>query len=377
MKHVAICFGGISPEHEVSVITGLQVIENIETSEFIPYALYVAPSGEFSLLRNLTDRSDFLKTARTQIRFGRDDKGGYFETVGLFGKKTYLDCAYFAFHGGTGESGQLQGMFESLGIPHTGATVLGAALSMNKAATKEMLTAYEIPSIPGVSVDSDAARLQTKDVVSHVLEELKLPVIVKPSHLGSSIGVTIAKTSGALTKALLAASQIDSEIVIEKLMEDFIEYNCAVKRVNGELLVSEVERPIKKDLILSFADKYERGGGKKTGGMASLSRELPAKISPRLKDEIQELAKTMYEAVRAEGMLRCDFMLVGKRLYPIEINPIPGSMAFYLWEASGMSFTDQITEAITEAIRTFENAKEKNLKYDSDIIKNFVNSTDH
>ncbi len=368
MKTVVVSFGGVSPEHEVSVITGLQVLEHTDRKLFQVHALFVSDNGEYFLLSNAQSRSDFLNGRRSPVLFGVDEKGGFLQTKGIFAQKIYPDCAFFAFHGGKGESGPLQGLFDSLKIPFTSSSVAASSVSMNKALTKEVVSAYGIDVIPGVVVSSADVTAQTKI-------PLKLPVIVKPAHLGSSIGVAVAETNAALTKALLASAQVDSEIIVEQLMKDFTEYNCAVRKINGKLEASEVEKPLRKDEILSFADKYQRGGGKKSSGMASLSRELPAHITKELRKQIQETAMRVYGSIRAKGMIRCDFMVVKKKLYLIEVNPIPGSMAFYLWEASGISFTDQITDLINEAIRDYEMDSSKKLTYHTDIIEKFVNST--
>lgn len=368
MKTVVVCFGGVSPEHEVSVITGLQVLEHIDRTQFQSHALFVTDHGEYFLISNASNRSDFLHGRRSPVMFGIDEKGGYLQTKGMFAQKIYPDCAFLAFHGGKGESGSLQGLFDSLNIPFTSSSVASSAVAMNKALTKEIVSAYGIDVIPGVVVKSE-------DVNSSTTIPLKLPVIVKPAHLGSSIGVTIAQTSAALTKALLASAQVDSEIVVEQLMTDYTEFNCAVRKINGKIEASEVERPLRKDEILSFADKYQRGGGKKSGGMASLSRELPAHIPKELKKQIQDTAMKVFDCIRAKGMIRCDFMVVKKKVYLIEVNPIPGSMGFYLWEATGISFSDQITDLINEAVKEFEISSAKKLTYHTDIIEQFVNST--
>lgn len=350
------------------MITGLQVLEQIDRQKYTPHVLFVSPQGHLFLLPGVSNRSDFLHAKRVRAQFGSDEKGGYVSSSGMFSQKIYPACAFLAFHGGSGESGPVQGLFETLRIPCTSCDVASSSVSMSKALTKEVVSAYGIQVIPGVVVKSE-------DVTPKLKLSLKLPLIVKPAHLGSSIGVTVVTTQAALTKALLASAQIDSEIVVEELMKNFTEYNCSVRKINGRIETSEVERPLKDGEILSFADKYEKGGGKKSGGMASLSRELPAKIPASLKKLIQETAVAVYECIRASGMIRCDFMYVNKKLYLIEVNPIPGSMAFYLWEASGISFTDQISDLIEEGVRTFEKKQSHALTYETDIVKKFVNST--
>jgi len=295
----------------------------------------------------------------------------------MLGKKIYLDAAYLAFHGGTGESGQMAGLLETLRIPHAGATTEGAVIAMNKVLTNDVVTRYGVKMVDSVRVDSDEVTAaldgNLDTVVEGILSSISLPLIVKPAHLGSSIGISVAKNKAQLKKALITAARVDREIIVEKFLKDMVEYNCAVRKVNGKIEAGEIERPLGKDEILSFEDKYARGakktGGAKTAGMASLEREIPAKISDELKTRIQRAAIKAYKASRLESMVRIDFMYSDDELYLTEINPIPGGMAFFIWEASGVSFTQLITEMIEEAIRLSEEVAVRKLDYKTDILE--------
>lgn len=373
--NVTVMFGGVSAEHEVSVISGLQVIEKIDRTKFDTYAIKLGQNGLFYFYNNLFTKRNYLRIKPKLVNFGRDKKGSYFVTSGFFKKKIYVDCAYLTFHGGNGESGQIQGLLETLNIPFTSPNVESSVIAMNKVLTKEVLDFNDIKTVSWTRVFSEDIKSNIKNVINEVTGKIKLPVIIKPAHLGSSIAINIAKTKVDLKKYLLQASQVDSEILIEKFMDDFIEYNISVRSVNRIIETSEIEKPMSKDEILSFADKYEKGG-KKTGGMASLDRELPAKIDIRLQKRIQNIATDSFKLIRAKGMIRIDFMLVGKQLYVTEVNPIPGSMAFYLWEASGISFTDQITDLINQAVIDSEIKNSLKLRYDSNIVEKFVSNRD-
>jgi D-alanine-D-alanine ligase len=369
-KNILVIFGGQSAEHEVSVITGLQVIENIDRQKFTPHALLITQDGEFKYLKDLDSRKDYFKATTLEAYSATSKTGSYLATQKLFKEKIRIDAAYLALHGGLGESGQIQGFLESLNIPYTSPTVESSALSMNKIMTKEVLEQNSIKTVPYARVFSEDVLINVDNVVRNI--NLKLPLIIKPAHFGSSIAINIAKTKIELKKYLLEASHVDNEILVEKLMKNFIEYNIAVRKINGKIETSEVEKPLTHDEILSFADKYQRGG-KKSGGMASLNRELPAKISKKLKSDLQNLATKVFKTIRAKGLVRIDFMVKGKDIYVTEINPIPGSMAYYLWEASGISFKDQITDLIEQAIRDNEDRLSKRLEYKTDIIEKFVN----
>lgn len=365
-------FGGVSAEHEVSVVTGLQALEHLDATHYEPHVIYVTKKGEFRYLQGLTDRYGFLSKRGTAVVFGKDAEGGFVTSGSLLSKKIRPHAAFLAFHGGLGEGGAIQGLLESLDIPFTGSTIEGAVIAMNKKLTKQTFASVDIPTVPDVMLFSDDIRADATKASESVIAELGLPVIVKPVHLGSSIGLAVAKTSVELQKALLAAAFTDSEIIVEPYLEGIIEFNCAVRKIDGKIEASEIEKPVSHDAILSFADKYQRGG-KKTGGMASLSRELPAKIPDEQKRTIQQMARMAFSAARLSGMARIDFMQdKSGKLYLTEINPIPGSMAFYLWEASGIPYRDQISNLLEQSVTEAKNRTAARLEYSSDIIERFV-----
>lgn len=371
---ILVVFGGIAPEHEVSVVTGLQALERVDRARFEPHVVYMDQKGALWYLPGLEDRYGFYRVKRIPAAFGRDTQGGYLRASGLLGTTIRPYAAFLASHGGTGENGPVEGLMKSAGVPATGPTVESAAIAMNKKLTKEAVGSAGVPVLPDVRFFADEVVKNPEECATRVAGCVGLPAIVKPVHLGSSIGITVAKTAVELQKALLEASHMDSEVIVEPFLAEITEFNCAVREmVDGSLQASEVERPVGHDAILSFADKYERGGKKQGGGMASLSRELPAKITPEKKREIQELAQKAYRATRSAGMARLDFMQSKEgELYLTEINPIPGSLAFYLWEASGIPFATQITDALEAAVARAKREEALILEYKSDIIERFT-----
>jgi D-alanine-D-alanine ligase len=381
MQNVLVIFGGVSAEHEVSIITGLQVLENIDRSQYHPFAIYINQRGEALYIPNLTKRRDFHPNKGVDVQFGRNRNGAFIQVSGgmswLLGpQRIYVSAAYLALHGGLGEGGPVQGLMETLIIPATGPKTEGAVITMNKSLTKEVLMINQLPTVPGISVLATQVQQNVQLISADIIAKLGLPLIIKPSHFGSSIGIQIANSEVELQKFLTEAAQLDPEILVEKKLANFVEYNCAVRTHQGQIQVSEVEKPIARDAILSFADKYQRGG-KKTGGdggMASLNRELPALISSELRTKLQSYAKQVYMACRCAGMVRIDFMVIGDgaELYVTEVNAIPGSMAFYLWEASGISFKDQITHALEQAISDHDTISGRKLEYQTDIVQKFV-----
>jgi D-alanine-D-alanine ligase len=377
-KPVLIIFGGISAEHEVSVITGLQIVEKIDRTLYEPHVIYITKQGEFLYLPGLKDRHGFFSVSRKSVTIGKDKQGGFISVPkGLGTAKIYPYAAYLALHGGKGESGPTQGLLEEMEIPFTSPSQEASVIAMNKALTRIVARDAGIPLAPGMSMRAEEIHADAESVAKKIIEATSLPVIIKPAHLGSSIGITVARTEVELQKNLLEAAFIDNEILVEKYLTLAAEYNCAVRAINGVIEASEIERPLSKDEILSFADKYQRGG-KKTGadaGMASLSRELPARIDASLRQSIQDMAKKIFVACNAKGMVRIDFMLTtDNALYLTEVNPIPGSMAFYLWEASGIPFKQQITDLIEQSVRDEEKVRATHFDYETDIIKHFTES---
>lgn len=376
LKHpILILFGGIAPEHEVSVISGLQIVETIDREKYSPHVIFISKKGEFWSLGDIRTRKEFLKKRRDVVCFGRDEKGGYVQLSGIFGQKVYPEAAFLAFHGGLGESGSVQGLLESVGIPFTSSSSEGSVVTMNKKLTKDVVELAGVKTVPSLCIFTANLRATAELETKKAVKELGLPVIVKPVHLGSSIGIHVAHSEVELQKYLLEAAQLDSEVLVEKFMTKFVEYNCSVRLINGQLQASEVEKPVSHDEILSFADKYQRGGGKKSGGsgMASLDRELPAKISAELRDRIQSLAKKAFTACRCKGMVRIDFMAAEDgELYLTEVNPIPGSLAFYLWEATGITFKQQITDMLEQAVKDAQVKRSYELDYATDIVEKFV-----
>ena len=262
-------------------------------------------------------------------------------------------------------------------IPTTSSFTEGSVIAQNKIITKEVLSHYEIDTLKGWRIESTKVlkdyESETKKLSKE--EDFTFPLILKPAHLGSSIGVTVVHNITELQKSLLELSHLDSEILIEKYIENFREFNCSVRRVNNKIVASPVEKPISKNEILNFADKYQSGEKSKASGMAGLSREIPAKIESKLSEKIQSLSKKIYKTCRCKGLVRIDFIVTQDNdIYLMEINSIPGSMSYYLWEAEGITFKEQITESIEQAELDYQEKVSKNLSYDTDIVKKFINS---
>lgn len=376
---VIILFGGQSAEHEVSIITGLQVVENIDRSQFEPHVIYVRKDGLMDYKPNLLKRTDFTFGMDTEVQLGRDAQGGYVRMLGkLRQKRIYPFAAFLAFHGGTGEGGAYQGLLESLGIPYSSPSCESSVVALSKLLTKAVFEKQSIPCLAGTGVMKQEFLIDPEKWTQVLVSTHSLPVIVKPVHLGSSIGIKVARTEIELEKAMRESFFMDNVVLVEPFITNFVEYNISVRSHGDKLEFSAIEKPLSKDEILSFADKYELGAKKSGGdGMASLDREVPAKIEDKLANKIREIAQKAYQAIDASGVVRIDFMVDTSRPdepFITEINTIPGSVSYYLWEAVGKSFTEQISSALTDAVRQFESRHTLDLEYESDIVEKFIQS---
>ncbi len=375
MKHVAILCGGRSYEHEVSVITGLQVAEAIDSKKYTFSFVYFDKHNQAWLIPTLKTRKDFKKKRRIKVDIVKREDGTYLQSAGWLPVKRKINVFYLAFHGGSGESGPVQGLLEVMDAAHTSPTQEGSVLAMNKSVTKEILRAKNLPTLDSVTVFTADYERDKTAVLKKITKDLEMPVIIKPVHLGSSIAIEVAHDELELEKHLTVALRVDKEVLIEPALQDFTEFNVSVRSNGVDLELSPIEEPKREGEVLSFADKYDNGskktGGNQGGGMELLDRTVPAKISDSLAAEINELAKQIYKAVRLDGLVRIDFMYSEGNLYCTEVNPIPGSMSFYLWEAAGEQFSEQITQAIEDASQ--RNSKKVNIvPYQTDIVDKFV-----
>jgi len=248
-------------------------------------------------------------------------------------------------HGAFGEDGRIQGMLDFLGIPYTGSGVLGSAIGMDKVLTKDILVRLGYKVTPYFWFFSDDFKNVSKEILSRIEGKLKYPLFVKPACAGSSIGVTKAESKQTLTSAIKKIINLDQKILVEEEIKDAVDINCAV--LGGlKPLVSVCEQPLSEDGFLSFSEKYLKGGKKQ--GMAGLARIVPAPIPEKASKKIQEIAKDFFKEIGGWGMARMDFLYQRKtgKIYPNEINTIPGSLAYYLWQASGINPSDLIDRMI-------------------------------
>lgn len=382
--NVGVLFGGESVEHEVSVITAMQAMEALDKTKYEVIPVYISKQRLFyssDLLRNMETYRNLNELANKvpQVTFVRRDQKVYLEPVkkGLFTKPVAeLDVLLPIVHGTNGEDGTLQGFLEMLKIPYGGCDVMAAAVGQDKVFMKHILENSGLPVgkwfwLYGHDFESNKAEVMKK------VHNLSYPVVLKPACLGSSVGIVIAHNDEEFEAGIEETSQYDNKVVVEKMVCDLIEINCSVLGDCFECRPSILEQVAKQDEILSFHDKYEsNGGAKKTGGskgMASTARIVPAPLDEETTKLIQDLAVKTFKTLSASGVSRIDFMMDGqtKEIFVNEINTIPGSLAFYLWEKTDCNFTQLMDELIELSIKRQRRREKMIFSYDTNLLANF------
>ncbi|MEK7198213.1 MAG: D-alanine--D-alanine ligase family protein [Patescibacteria group bacterium] len=373
---VAVVFGGRSVEHEVSILTAMQVFENINREKYDIIPVYIDKNGRWFVDEKLGMIDSFRNLKLKEINAPE-----YFfavspsvksllpkSTIKSFFNKISADIYFPVIHGTYGEDGTLQGMLEMANVPYAGSGVTGSAVGMDKIIQKAVFKDAGLSVVKYVWFLKSEWQDNKVKIIENIEKTLGYPVFVKPANLGSSIAINKASGLKELEWAIEVASSFDRRIIVEEGKEGIIEINCSVIGNNNELTASVCEQPIKSDQMLTYEDKYLKGG--KIKGMAGLSRFVPAPINEELTKKIQDMAKRAFKAVDAAGISRVDFMIKSdtEDLWITEINTLPGSLSFYLWEKSGISFSELLDKLISLGFERHKERQSLTFSYDSDLI---------
>ena len=381
---LGVMFGSRSCEHEVSIISAVQLMRAADRELYDVIPIYISKRGEWftgDALFEISAYTPFDESRKGVVRVNLDITSGSGALTrmehgrGLLGKDrevivARLDCVIPVFHGMHGEDGTIQGLLELCNIPYASSGVGASAMGMDKVYMKQYFRGAGFPVLPSCWFLRRAWEEDPKAVMDRIEQELPYPVFVKPASLGSSIGVTRAKDRAALEESLKLAFEFDRKVLVEKGLENPLELNCSVLGYAGKTQASEIEMPVSGGDLLTFMDKYMAGGS--TKGMASLKRVLPAPIEPELRDKIRALSMEIFNDMDCKGVVRIDYMYdaASDGLYITEINTIPGSLAFYLWEACGMPYSRLIDEMVRCAMEAQKDKDDSNYAYSSDILSN-------
>jgi len=376
---VGVLFGGVSVEHEVSIISAVQAMASMDEEKYEIIPIYMTKDRTWytgKMLMDIDIYKDFndLKRYATKVVMCKKNGGFYLQSLGFF-KKTIceLDVAFPIVHGNNVEDGTIQGYLDTVGIPYVGSRVLGSALGQDKVIMKQVFEAEGLPIVPYVWFYDNEYLIDEEEIIKKV-KKLGYPVIVKPASLGSSVGISVVKKEEDLEDAVVEAMTYDTKIVIEKMVENLVEVNCSVLGNYEYQQTSAIEEVMSTEEFLTYKDKYIGGKkGEKSKGMASTNRVIPARIDDKLMEEVRDLSKKVFKVLNLGGICRIDYLIDKKKdkVYINEPNTIPGSLSFYLWEPAGKAYKDLLDEAISLAIKEYKNRSKKTYSFDTNILSNF------
>ncbi len=373
-EKVLVVFGGKSAEHDISIITGLQVLKNINREKYDVFPLYVSRDGAMLFgkkLENYETYVNFNKKSFKQVAFKPGEKNIYIQSAFALRKSFEVSCAVLCLHGLNGEDGTVQGVFELSTIPYTSASVMSSAICMDKIIMKDVLVANKIETPLYHSFSKTDYYLETERILEETETALSLyenSCFVKPANLGSSIGISKCETKEQLEEAIEIAASYDERIIVEKAIENAVEVNCAVLGNSDYQEVSALEYPKSWSSFLSFDEKYIARNNAQTN-----SKKEPKKLSQSVEQQIQEISKKAFKVFDCSGVVRIDFLVDKKqnKIYLNELNSIPGSLAFYLFKDQGYTFEKLITRLIELAKTKMETKLSNKYSYSSNALANF------
>lgn len=376
--NIGVFFGGRSTEHEISVISASQAMSAIDHDKYDVTPVYISKQGRWYTgdalldIKNYRDIPALLaKCTPVYMETAYGDYNLYTTKKKLFGSNivAHLDVVIPVLHGSNGEDGTFQGIIESIGIPFAGCDVLSSANGMDKITMKMILQACDIPVVEYVWFTDREYFAKRDEVIDRIENKLGYPVIVKPANLGSSVGIGRAADRTELISRIENAEQYSDRIIVEHMVDNLHEVNCSVLGDCDDYQTSVCEEPIKSGEILSYEDKY-MGGSKGAKGMQASQKRIPADLPAEVSDRIRYLAGETFRVLSCHGVSRVDVIIDADNgnIYVNEINTIPGSLSFYLWEATGITFTELMDRLVKLALDRNRRRQRKTVSYDQNIF---------
>jgi len=376
--NLAVLYGGCSVEHEISVITAVQAMHSMNRQKYNVLPVYITKSGVMYTGEKLLDISSYKEMSKlldecSEVCLCRQKDGVYLNKLStkLFEKPAIakIDLAFPIVHGTFCEDGSIQGYLETLRLPYVGPDVYASAIGMNKIGMKEVLAQNGIPIVKYISFTAREWYNGQAEITEKIKNDFNFPVIVKPYNLGSSVGISKADNETQLIAGINQVFSYTDRAIIEMAVLNLKEINCSVLGNTENAVASVCEEPVNGDAVLSYQDKYITKSGS-SKGMQSLKRKLPAEISAETEQKVKELAIKSFKALGGGGVARIDFLMnsVTNELYVNEINTIPGSLSFYLWEATGKPYSQLIDELVELAYARQRQRDEINYSFDINIF---------
>jgi len=372
MIKIGVIYGGNTVEHEVSIISAVQAMHNLDTEKYEIVPIYMGKDGTWYTGAQLMDIElykdmDLLKRYCKKVALYKKENEFVLQNVNGF-KRTVktIDLVLPVVHGSGVEDGSIQGFLQTIGIPYVGSSVLGAALGQDKVVMKEVMKAHDLPVVPYTQI-CDYEMSNIEDILKRI-KKIGYPVIIKPANLGSSVGINVAKSEEDLIYALNDSFKYEKKVVVEKMLEQITEVNASVLGDYEHQEVSALEEVMGEDEFLSFSDKYL--GTSKSKGMASTNRIIPARLDEKQEKKIREYAKEVFTCLNLSGVCRIDFLIdkKSKDIYVNEPNTCPGSLSFYLWDKVGKDYPRLLDDMIDIAIKDYKRNLAKVHSFDSNIL---------
>lgn len=375
---VGVFFGGRSTEHEISVISANQAMHALDADKYEIVPVYITKQGDWYTgpelmdVKNYRDLPTLLKKLRrVYMRPIYGDFNLYRAEKPTFGtdKLCELHVVLPVLHGSNGEDGVFEGLLETIGIPFAGCNTLSSANGMDKITMKMILRENDIPVVDYVWFTDRQWFSRKDEMIKRVEERLGYPVIVKPANLGSSVGIGRAANREQLIEKVEEAQKYTARIIVEHMVDNLEEINCSVLGDCDDYKTSVLEEPIKTGEILSYQDKY-LGGSKGQHGMQASKKRIPADLPKGETERIKFLAGETFRVLSCHGVSRVDMIIDAdtRDIYVNEINTIPGSLSFYLWEASGIKFDKLMDTLVSLALQRHRRKDNKTVSYDQNIF---------
>lgn len=376
--NVGVFFGGRSTEHEISVISASQAMSAINKDKYDVTPIYISKQGKWYTGEALLDIANYKdipsllkKVEEVYMAPHYGDYNLYRVKKPMFGSAvlTTLDVVIPVLHGTNCEDGIFEGVLETIGIPYAGCNTLSSANGMDKITMKMILQACDIPVVDYVWFTDKQWFSQRDALIEKIESNLGYPVIVKPANLGSSVGIGRAVNREQLIEKIDGAEIYSTRIIVEHMVEELQEINCSVLGDCDEYRTSVCEEPIKSGEILSYEDKY-MGGSKGAKGMQASQKRIPAELPDEVTKRIQFLAGETFRVLSCHGVSRVDVIIdrSNSNIYVNEINTIPGSLSFYLWEATGIPFDKLMDTLVDLALKRKRESGMKTVSYDHNIF---------
>jgi D-alanine-D-alanine ligase len=372
-----VIFGSRSVEHEVSIVTAHQVMEAIDKEKYEIIPVYISKEGNWfsgnKLLKieSFKDTLSLLKSRLEKVYIASDPSikslvrvsGGWLKKTSLL----EIDVAFPLVHGTYGEDGTLQGLLELANIPYIGSGVLGSAIGMDKVIMKAIFKESGLPVVNHVWFLRNEWETEQEKVIEKIEVGMKYPLFIKPANLGSSIGISKAKDRDQLVQGIEIAKHYDRRLIVEESLEGGIEVNCSVLGYEDPI-PSVCEQPVSWEEFLNYEEKYLRGG--KGKGLKNMERRIPAPIADDITKQIQDMAIMAFKTIDCRGVARIDFLVHVEKseIFINEINTIPGSISFYLWEATGIKFSELVNRLVDLALIVHKDKNKIIYSYDSKLL---------